>query len=69
MREQEKKKNKEKMQARVGLSYEQNSHLSPRKKFLPPSLSEGFSEILEIHFVPEFVDNQSESLFRQFSEG
>ncbi|XP_067101767.1 bifunctional polynucleotide phosphatase/kinase [Osmerus mordax] len=42
---------------------------SYKKKFLPPSLSEGFSEILEIHFVPEFVDSQSEALFRQFSEG
>jgi bifunctional polynucleotide phosphatase/kinase len=40
-----------------------------RKKFVPPSLSEGFSEILQIHFVPTFTDSQSEALFRQFSEG
>lgn len=40
-----------------------------RKQFLAPALSEGFSEILQIHFVPNFKDSQSESLFRQFSEG
>uniref|UniRef100_A0A7N6A2U3 PNK FHA domain-containing protein n=1 Tax=Anabas testudineus TaxID=64144 RepID=A0A7N6A2U3_ANATE len=29
----------------------------------------GFSEILQIHFVPNFKDSQSETLYRQFSEG
>uniref|UniRef100_A0A8C7HSZ3 Polynucleotide kinase 3'-phosphatase n=1 Tax=Oncorhynchus kisutch TaxID=8019 RepID=A0A8C7HSZ3_ONCKI len=42
---------------------------SYKKKFVVPSLSEGFSEILQIHFVPTFTDSQSEALFRQFSEG
>uniref|UniRef100_A0AAQ6AKV2 PNK FHA domain-containing protein n=1 Tax=Amphiprion ocellaris TaxID=80972 RepID=A0AAQ6AKV2_AMPOC len=40
-----------------------------RKSFVAPALSEGFSEILQIHFVPNFKDSQSETLFRQFSEG
>uniref|UniRef100_A0A671SCT0 Bifunctional polynucleotide phosphatase/kinase-like n=1 Tax=Sinocyclocheilus anshuiensis TaxID=1608454 RepID=A0A671SCT0_9TELE len=40
---------------------------SYRKKFVAPSLSEGFSEILQIHFVPSFSDKRSEFLFRQFS--
>ncbi|TRY89407.1 hypothetical protein DNTS_010810 [Danionella cerebrum] len=39
------------------------------KKFVAPSVSEGFSEILKIHFVPNFSDARSEFLFRQFSEG
>uniref|UniRef100_A0A8C2BKY6 Polynucleotide kinase 3'-phosphatase n=1 Tax=Cyprinus carpio TaxID=7962 RepID=A0A8C2BKY6_CYPCA len=30
---------------------------------------EGFSEILQINFVPSFSDKRSEFLFRQFSEG
>ncbi|XP_016887736.1 bifunctional polynucleotide phosphatase/kinase isoform X2 [Cynoglossus semilaevis] len=42
---------------------------SYKKKLLAPALSEGFSEILQIHFVPKFKDSQSEALFRQFSEG
>uniref|UniRef100_A0A674CI13 Polynucleotide kinase 3'-phosphatase n=1 Tax=Salmo trutta TaxID=8032 RepID=A0A674CI13_SALTR len=42
---------------------------SYKKKFVAPSLSEGFSEILQVHFVPTFTDSQSEALFRQFSEG
>ncbi|KAK7882829.1 hypothetical protein WMY93_029003 [Mugilogobius chulae] len=42
---------------------------SYKKHFVAPSLSEGFSEILQIHFVPNFKDSQSEALFRQFSEG
>uniref|UniRef100_A0A3Q0RVC7 Polynucleotide kinase 3'-phosphatase n=1 Tax=Amphilophus citrinellus TaxID=61819 RepID=A0A3Q0RVC7_AMPCI len=42
---------------------------SYKKHFKPPALSEGFSEILQIHFVPNFKDEQSETLFRQFSEG
>ncbi|CAB1348714.1 unnamed protein product [Coregonus sp. 'balchen'] len=42
---------------------------SYKKKFVVPSLSEGFSEILQVHFVPTFTDSQSEALFRQFSEG
>ncbi|XP_072249061.1 bifunctional polynucleotide phosphatase/kinase [Leuresthes tenuis] len=42
---------------------------SYKKQFVAPALSEGFSEILHIHFVPNFKDSQSETLFRQFSEG
>ncbi|XP_078785480.1 bifunctional polynucleotide phosphatase/kinase isoform X2 [Oryzias latipes] len=42
---------------------------SYKKHFVAPALSEGFSEILQIHFVPNFKDRQSEVLFRQFSEG
>ncbi|KAB5550044.1 hypothetical protein PHYPO_G00049130 [Pangasianodon hypophthalmus] len=42
---------------------------SYKKKFVAPTLSEGFSEILQIHFVPSFSDSRSEALFRQFSEG
>ncbi|KAF0030715.1 hypothetical protein F2P81_017446 [Scophthalmus maximus] len=42
---------------------------SYKKHFVAPALSEGFSEILQIHFVPNFKDSQSETLFRQFSEG
>nr|XP_057936553.1 bifunctional polynucleotide phosphatase/kinase isoform X2 [Doryrhamphus excisus] len=42
---------------------------SYKKHFVAPVLSEGFSEILSIHFVPNFKDSQSETLFRQFSEG
>ncbi|XP_077466907.1 bifunctional polynucleotide phosphatase/kinase [Stigmatopora argus] len=42
---------------------------SYKKHFVAPSLSEGFDEILCIHFVPNFKDSQSEILFRQFSEG
>uniref|UniRef100_A0A7N6FAV2 PNK FHA domain-containing protein n=1 Tax=Anabas testudineus TaxID=64144 RepID=A0A7N6FAV2_ANATE len=42
---------------------------SYKKHFVAPALSEGFSEILQIHFVPNFKDSQSETLYRQFSEG
>lgn len=42
---------------------------SYKKNFVAPALSEGFVEILQIHFVPDFKDGQSETLFRQFSEG
>lgn len=42
---------------------------SYKKHFVAPSVSEGFSEILQIHFVPTFKDSQSEALFRLFSEG
>ncbi|XP_073779297.1 bifunctional polynucleotide phosphatase/kinase isoform X2 [Danio rerio] len=42
---------------------------SYKKKFVVPSLSEGFSEVLQIHFVPSFSDKRSEFLFKQFSEG
>lgn len=42
---------------------------SYKKHFVAPSLSEGFSEIIRIHFVPNFKDSQAETLFRQFSEG
>ncbi|XP_061574971.1 bifunctional polynucleotide phosphatase/kinase [Cololabis saira] len=42
---------------------------SYKKQFVAPALSEGFSQILQVHFVPSFSDSQSESLFRLFSEG
>ncbi|XP_045928729.1 bifunctional polynucleotide phosphatase/kinase isoform X2 [Micropterus dolomieu] len=42
---------------------------SYKKHFVAPALSEGFSEILQIHFVPKFKDILLEILFRQFSEG
>ncbi|XP_041796944.1 bifunctional polynucleotide phosphatase/kinase [Chelmon rostratus] len=42
---------------------------SYKKHFVAPALAEGFSEILQINFVPKFKDSQSETLFRQFSEG
>ncbi|XP_053116116.1 bifunctional polynucleotide phosphatase/kinase isoform X2 [Hemicordylus capensis] len=42
---------------------------SYKSKYVEPSLEEGFSEILKIHFVPQFKDPQLESLYRQFSEG
>ncbi|XP_070761471.1 bifunctional polynucleotide phosphatase/kinase [Enoplosus armatus] len=42
---------------------------SYKKHFVAPALSEGFSEILQVHFVPNFKDSQSEILFRLFSEG
>uniref|UniRef100_H3DA19 Polynucleotide kinase 3'-phosphatase n=1 Tax=Tetraodon nigroviridis TaxID=99883 RepID=H3DA19_TETNG len=42
---------------------------SYKKHFVAPALSEGFSEILQIHFVPQFKDGEAERLFRQFSEG
>ncbi|XP_003222735.1 bifunctional polynucleotide phosphatase/kinase [Anolis carolinensis] len=40
-----------------------------KSKYVEPSLEEGFSEILKIHFVPQFADSQKESLYRLFSEG
>ena len=46
-----------------------SSDLLNRKHHVAPELSEGFSEILQINFVPDFKDSQSESLFRLFSEG
>ncbi|KAM4627980.1 bifunctional polynucleotide phosphatase/kinase isoform 2-T2 [Polymixia lowei] len=42
---------------------------SYKKHFVAPDLSEGFTEIVQIHFVPVFKNSQSEILFRQFSEG
>ncbi|KAM4652463.1 bifunctional polynucleotide phosphatase/kinase isoform 1-T3 [Discoglossus pictus] len=42
---------------------------SYKSKFVLPSDSEGFSEIVKIHFVPSFKDQQLEDLYRQFSEG
>ncbi|KAF1393755.1 hypothetical protein PFLUV_G00019310 [Perca fluviatilis] len=42
---------------------------SYKKHFVAPALPEGLSEILQIHFVPNFKDSQSETLYRQFSEG
>ncbi|KAM8927483.1 bifunctional polynucleotide phosphatase/kinase [Pelodytes ibericus] len=42
---------------------------SYKSKFVAPSVSEGFSEILKINFVPRFKDPELEALYRQFSEG
>ncbi|XP_030008376.1 bifunctional polynucleotide phosphatase/kinase-like [Sphaeramia orbicularis] len=42
---------------------------SYKKHFVAPSLSEGFSEIIHIHFIPNFKDSKAETLFPQFSEG
>ncbi|XP_030053814.1 bifunctional polynucleotide phosphatase/kinase [Microcaecilia unicolor] len=39
---------------------------SYKNKFVPPSLNEGFSEILRINFVPHFDNPELESLWRQF---
>uniref|UniRef100_A0A674JVB4 Polynucleotide kinase 3'-phosphatase n=1 Tax=Terrapene triunguis TaxID=2587831 RepID=A0A674JVB4_9SAUR len=41
----------------------------PLSKFVEPSLSEGFAQILRVHFVPRFADARQEALYRQFSEG
>ncbi|XP_038237498.1 bifunctional polynucleotide phosphatase/kinase isoform X2 [Dermochelys coriacea] len=42
---------------------------SYKSKFVEPSLSEGFAQILRVHFVPCFTDAHEEALYRQFSEG
>ncbi|KAM4016536.1 bifunctional polynucleotide phosphatase/kinase [Anomaloglossus baeobatrachus] len=42
---------------------------SYKSKFVAPSLSEGFSEILKINFVPNFKDPDLKALYEQFSEG
>ncbi|KAM9112958.1 bifunctional polynucleotide phosphatase/kinase [Pangshura tecta] len=42
---------------------------SYKSKFVEPSLSEGFAQILRVHFVPRFADARQEALYRQFSEG
>ncbi|XP_044137547.1 bifunctional polynucleotide phosphatase/kinase [Bufo gargarizans] len=42
---------------------------SYKSKFVAPSLSEGFSEILKINFVPKFKDADEKALYEQFSEG
>ncbi|XP_066484403.1 bifunctional polynucleotide phosphatase/kinase isoform X2 [Tiliqua scincoides] len=42
---------------------------SYKNKYVEPSLEEGFSEILKIHFVPQFTDPHLESIYRQFSQG
>ncbi|XP_032939963.1 bifunctional polynucleotide phosphatase/kinase isoform X2 [Catharus ustulatus] len=45
---------------------------SYKKSFVPPSLSEGFSQILQIPFVPHFgdpPDPRRRRLFLQFSDG
>ncbi|XP_057260350.1 bifunctional polynucleotide phosphatase/kinase [Pezoporus wallicus] len=40
-----------------------------RNRFVPPSLSEGFSRLLLIRFLPHFQDPQRRRLFLQFSAG
>ncbi|XP_077115839.1 bifunctional polynucleotide phosphatase/kinase [Ranitomeya variabilis] len=42
---------------------------SYKSKFVAPSLTEGFSEILKINFVPNFKDPDLKALYQQFSEG
>ena len=39
-----------------------------KKNFQAPSKEEGFSEILEIDFVPEFQNSSDERLFRQWTD-
>lgn len=40
-----------------------------KSKYVCPTLAEGFTEIVKIHFVPHFNDSKLETLFMQFSEG
>ncbi|XP_006274927.2 bifunctional polynucleotide phosphatase/kinase isoform X1 [Alligator mississippiensis] len=40
-----------------------------KSKFVAPALSEGFSQILQVHFVPRFPDARLAALYRQFSDG
>ncbi|XP_068097427.1 bifunctional polynucleotide phosphatase/kinase [Hyperolius riggenbachi] len=42
---------------------------SYKSKFVAPSVNEGFSEVLNILFVPKFEDPKLQSLYEQFSEG
>ncbi|XP_074872432.1 bifunctional polynucleotide phosphatase/kinase [Carettochelys insculpta] len=42
---------------------------SYRTKFVEPALSEGFTQILRVHFVPRFADAGQAALYRLFSEG
>ncbi|XP_071966343.1 bifunctional polynucleotide phosphatase/kinase isoform X3 [Engystomops pustulosus] len=42
---------------------------SYKSKYVAPTLSEGFSEILKINFVPNFKDPDLKALYQQFSEG
>ena len=37
-----------------------------RSKFQEPQLSEGFSEIVKINFVPKFKDEKLEAMYRMF---
>lgn len=39
------------------------------KNFQAPTKAEGFSEILELDFVPEFDTKNDEALFRQWTTG
>ncbi|XP_052070395.1 bifunctional polynucleotide phosphatase/kinase-like [Mytilus californianus] len=39
-----------------------------RKNFESPTKAEGFSEIIEIDFIPEFDNKSDESLFRQWTD-
>jgi len=38
-----------------------------KSKFEEPNLSEGFTEIKKINFVPKFDDNSSETIFKQYT--
>ncbi|XP_078511306.1 bifunctional polynucleotide phosphatase/kinase-like [Lissotriton helveticus] len=42
---------------------------SYKSKYVAPSLNEGFTEIVKIHFVPSFKDPKLEAKYRLFLEG
>uniref|UniRef100_UPI00358FDD5F bifunctional polynucleotide phosphatase/kinase isoform X2 n=1 Tax=Myxine glutinosa TaxID=7769 RepID=UPI00358FDD5F len=42
---------------------------SSRSKYVAPALTEGFTEIVRVGFVPRFADPHLAALYRQFSEG
>lgn len=39
-----------------------------KKNFEEPAKSEGFSEIIEINFIPQFDSSSDERLFRQWTD-
>lgn len=40
-----------------------NVLLSHRQKYVDPSDKEGFTEIVQVNFVPEFKDDEQEKLY------
>uniref|UniRef100_A0A8D0GSH7 Polynucleotide kinase 3'-phosphatase n=1 Tax=Sphenodon punctatus TaxID=8508 RepID=A0A8D0GSH7_SPHPU len=67
--EQAKHNNKVRTQESIHSPVSIQPSLPGRSKYTEPALAEGFSEILRIHFVPQFTDPHLEALYRQFSEG